>query len=98
MSASICFKNLWDGVAPSRPLPYLVDFSFSGNGDLEVIVSAPYFDDPAPPYAPGRMEGLYEYELVEIFISGLPTSVGSDFSNTPYLEIHVGPLSYILHG
>jgi hypothetical protein len=60
---------------------------------LRVEVDAPYYGDPAPPGRPGSVDGLWEYEVVELFLVG---------SNDHYLEIELSPhghhLVLALHG
>uniref|UniRef100_A0A7E4VQK6 UPF0462 protein C4orf33 homolog n=1 Tax=Panagrellus redivivus TaxID=6233 RepID=A0A7E4VQK6_PANRE len=49
---------------------------------IKVSISAPLFDDPEPPFEPGPTDGLWNYEVVELFFA-------NDQGN--YLEIEVGP-------
>lgn len=51
------------------------------DGDLVLSVDAPFHDDPAPDGAPGVTEGLWNHEVVEVFIAG-PAG---------YVEIELGP-------
>ncbi len=53
-------------------------------GALEVTVDAPFHGDPAPPGAPGPTPGLWEYEVVEVFIAGGERAES-------YLEVEMSP-------
>lgn len=72
----------WDG--------RYVDFDTEGvqilledAGDaLKVSVDAPFHGDPAPPGPPGPTDGLWEHEVVELFIAGFGAG---------YLEVELGP-------
>jgi hypothetical protein len=78
--------HTWDGVpvdASERVAVTLV-----GEPDaIVVVVEAPYHADPPPPGPPGSHEGLWEYEVVELFIAG-PAD--------PYVEIELGPHGHFL--
>ena len=50
-------------------------------------VDAPFHGDPAPPGPPGRRPGLWEFEVVELFLVG---------SGGRYLELEVGPHGHFL--
>ena len=52
------------------------------DNDLVLRVEAPLADDPAPKQPPGPVWGLWEYEVVELFL------VGEDGR---YTEIELGP-------
>jgi len=49
---------------------------------IEVVVEAPFHDDPAPASDPGPTDRLWEYEVVELFLLG---------ADERYLEIELGP-------
>jgi hypothetical protein len=76
----------WDG----KPLPReeVAELScFLENGELTVLVEAPYFRDPSPVGKPGSTDELWEYEVVELFLVG---------SREHYLEIELGPHGHYL--
>lgn len=82
----IAIERTWDG-APALPGERVaLDVIASADG-LLVRVDAPHHADPAPPSPPGRCEGLWEYEVVELFLLG---------SGERYLEIEVGPQGHFL--
>ena len=58
---------------------------------LRVAVSAPFHDDPPPPGEPGSTEGLWEYEVVELFVAG-----PADDDAVPYTEIELSPWGHHL--
>lgn len=49
---------------------------------IEVRVEASFHDDPPPDGPAGRLDGLWEYEVVELFLLG---------AGDAYLEIELGP-------
>lgn len=88
MASTVKVDHTWNGRQTAHS--YEVDFSLSAsNGDMEIVINAPFHDDPPPPVSRGKLEGLHDFEVVEIFISGFP--FGNDVADTPYLEIQVGP-------
>lgn len=54
--------------------------------DLVVGVEAPFHSDPPPPGPPGPTSGLWEHEVVELFVAG----PGSD-GEVEYLEVELSP-------
>ena len=88
MSQTLSMNTNWKGDKSSCS-PYQVTFSISpSTGDVQIHVDAPFHDDPAPKAPCGKLEGLHEYEVAEVFISGYPSAYQEE---TPYLEIQVGP-------
>lgn len=51
-------------------------------GRVHLDLDAPYWGDPAPEATVGPCEGLWNYEVVELFIAG---------AGTRYLELELGP-------
>lgn len=49
---------------------------------LEVGVEAPFHADPPPPHERGRVDELWQYEVVELFLLG---------ADEHYLEVELGP-------
>jgi hypothetical protein len=60
---------------------------------FEVRVDAPLHEDPVPPGPPRSLDGLWRYEVVELFLLGV---------DERYLEIELSPhghhLVLVLHG
>jgi hypothetical protein len=62
--------------------------AFEGAGEqLDLSFDAPYFDDPPPPMAAGPAPGLWDFELIELFIAG---------PDDEYLELEFGPHGHYL--
>lgn len=76
----------WDG----KPIP-AAEVSqvrcFIENGELTVLVDAPFFNDSPPPAKPGSTDELWEHEVVELFLLG---------RDERYLEIELGPHGHYL--
>ena len=77
--------RLWGGQPAPAPGPQL-RLSF-GLSNLVVEVSAPFHGDPAPVAAPGSLHGLWDYEVVELFLLG---------DRECYLELEFGPHGHYL--
>jgi hypothetical protein len=54
---------------------------------LELEFDAPYFGDPPPPMAAGPAPGLWDFEVIELFIAG---------AGDEYLELEFGPHGHYL--
>ena len=62
---------------------------------IEIRVDAPYHGDPAPPGPEGSFDGLWDFEVVELFIAGEPTAQTSE-GEVPYTEIELSPHGHYL--
>lgn len=81
MEQSWTIERLWNGV-PAR-LDERVQLSFRlESQSLRLQVEAPHHGDPAPAGPPGAFPGLWDYEVVELFLLAEPDR---------YLEIELGP-------
>ena len=58
-----------------------------GRGTLAIAIEAADYGDPAPPSPPGAFPGLWEYEVVELFLLG---------EDERYLELEFGPHGHFL--
>lgn len=77
MRLEIC--QTWDG----RPVAESASVCVAVVGKrLHVVVDSPYYGDPPPSSPTGRLDGLWDHEVVELFIRG----AGGD-----YTEIELGP-------
>jgi len=76
----------WDGLPLAEK--ERVEVRISGFKEfLLVEIEAPYYGDPAPPGPVGSTPGLWEFEVVELFICG---------PGEQYSEFEVGPLGHFL--
>jgi hypothetical protein len=76
----------WDG----QPIPeneVAQVECFIENRELTVLVDAPFFGDAPPPSPPGSTDGLWEHEVVELFLLG---------ADSRYLEIELAPHGHYL--
>ncbi|XP_063864755.1 uncharacterized protein LOC135102951 isoform X2 [Scylla paramamosain] len=71
----------WNDQPLSTPL---VEITLQGfEAGVEMNVTAPFYNDPAPPGTPGKpFYGLWDYEVVEMFFLN---------KNDEYLEVELGP-------
>jgi hypothetical protein len=58
-----------------------------GTETLAITIDAPYHGDPAPDEPAGRLWGLWNFEVVEVFIGGI---------DQRYLELEFGPHGHYL--
>lgn len=66
---SLTIARTWDGL--EIPVSERVQILAGVSADALVLhVDAPYFGDPPPPGSAGPCEGLWAYEVVELFIEG----------------------------
>ena len=75
--------HTWDGEPLELSERVAVVLEPRENG-LRIGVDAPFHGDPPPPGPPGPTEGLWNHEVVEIFIAGPGDPV-------PYTEIELSP-------
>jgi len=93
--ATICLRvaRTWDGAPVPESAWATVRCSAAPGGDLRIDVESPFYDDPAPSAPPGPTDGLWNYEVVELFLLG---------HGERYLEIELGPRGHqhclLLHG
>jgi hypothetical protein len=75
----------WDGVPVADGERVRVTLALEAS-HLRLAVDAPFHADPPPPGPPGPTPGLWEHEVVEVFVAGdgPPDAV-------PYTEVELGP-------
>ena len=59
------FGNRWDGEEDEKV--YEIEFTRTSS-ELSVKVKSKFYNDPAPPAPAGYMMGLWDYEVVELFL------------------------------
>ena len=64
----VVIDRLWDGRVAHPGEVARLELTRTPDG-LEVFVDAPYHGDRAPPSEPGPTDGLWEYEVVELFLA-----------------------------
>jgi len=89
-AATYQITQQWNGVA--LPAADAIHISFSSASThpshLQIDVDAPLYNDPKSPTAqPGPVDGLWDYEVVEVFLLG---------SEQRYLEVEIGPHGHYL--
>ena len=76
----------WDGQELAAAERSFLDLSMQGD-TLEVSMEAPFGGDRAPPQPPGSTPGLWEYEVLELFLLG---------ADQKYTEMEFGPFGHYL--
>lgn len=80
----------WDGSAIAESEQVIFEISAEDDG-WRIGVDAPFHGDPAPPGKPGPTDGLWDYEVAELFI------VGRDHGSEPlYIELELSPHGHYL--
>jgi hypothetical protein len=79
---SFTIAHTWDGEAIEEHEKVHVELYPLDDGGLEIELSAPFHRDPEPPGDQGPFWGLWDYEVVEVFLVG---------ENGRYLEAEFGP-------
>ena len=76
----------WDGREIADSERATLDLSLRGD-TLEIAMEAPFHGDRAPPHPPGSTPGLWEYEVLELFLLG---------EDQRYTELEFGPFGHYL--
>lgn len=77
--------RLWSG-QPLAPEQHAELRLAAAGDDLLLTVDAPFHGDSPPPGAPGPTPGLWEHEVVELFVAGPGTDEAFE-----YLEVELSP-------
>lgn len=82
----ISINHTWNGMAVDPPECGTVEVAVIADA-LTVRVEAPFHGDRPPALPAGSTDGLWEYEVVELFLLG---------EDDAYLEIEMGPHGHFL--
>ena len=76
-------SGTWDGGPLSAQEFARVELRLDADRDeVTVATQAAFFGDPKPDAPPGRLDGLWNFEVVELFLLG---------ADQRYLELEFGP-------
>ncbi|MGV3525055.1 MAG: hypothetical protein ACO1RX_12565 [Candidatus Sericytochromatia bacterium] len=78
----LLIAQTWNGHAVPRAEQIALELELRTQG-LLFDFEAPFYDDPAPQAPPGSLDGLWDYEVVELFVGQAGTA--------RYTEIELGP-------
>lgn len=76
--------HTWNGVALAKSDEAVFELTWLPNGDLNIVVDAPFANDPRPNCEKAACWELWNFEVVEIFLVGSGDPV-------PYTEIEISP-------
>ncbi len=62
--------RLWTGEPAEDAEAVELELFLDQGRNLQVRIEAPYHGDPAPRQPPGPLDGLWEFEVVEVFLVG----------------------------
>lgn len=82
----IVIDRQWDGALATADERVLLHLCVDA-GHLDLDIDAPFHRDPAPDAPPGRVPGLWNYEVVELFLFA---------ADDHYLELEFGPHGHFL--
>ena len=83
---TLAIEHTWDGLEAEADERCHVDLCLSDTA-LNVDIDAPFHNDPAPNAPAGSLDGLWEFEVVEVFLRG---------QGDRYLELEFGPFGHYL--
>lgn len=82
MTVNLSIERFWHGAPLPAAACAVLQLQLLTSGDLRVDFDAPFHNDPPPPSAPGITPQLWNFEVIELFISG---------QHEHYLELEFGP-------
>jgi len=84
---SVRIESEWNG-APVDPEHWITVHLLDAEPGIQLRLTAPFYGDPPPPTGPvGPTDGLWEFEVVEVFIAG---------PGDRYLEVELSPTGHYL--
>ena len=84
--ATYCIRRTWDDQPITTDEQVQIHLTTLDEG-IQVVIDAPYHNDPAPTHPSGSCWKLWEHEVVEIFLVG---------RNGQYTEFEFGPHGHYL--
>lgn len=78
-------NQTWNGHALAAKEQIQIELEHRPKG-LLIDFSAPFYDDPAPAAEPGPTDGLWDYEVLEVFMA----------NGQRYTEVELGPHGHYL--
>lgn len=88
---TLTVASTWDG-QPLAERDWVYVTLECGRQDLRIDVDAPFHGDPAPLGPPASTEGLWRYEVIEVFVASDAEESGS----VRYTEIELSPHGHYL--
>jgi hypothetical protein len=85
----------WNGLQRAGREPAVVFELRADPSGYLIEIDALYHFDPAPPHPPGSCDGLWQFEVVELFIA-TAAEPGADVNAGRYLELEFGPHGHYL--
>ena len=82
----LVIANTWDGESIGEEERVTIDLELSDT-TMNVDIDAPFHNDPPPETPAGSLDGLWEFEVVELFLRG---------DADTYLELEFGPFGHYL--
>ena len=87
MKHTLRIEHTWDGQPLTPSEVVVLRYHIAESGFLKIEIDAPFHGDPAPSTNAGSCWGLWEYEVVELFLVD---------ENGHYLELEFGPHGHYL--
>jgi hypothetical protein len=87
---TLCIDKTWNGGAIGADERVQLELGLADDS-LRVLVDAPFHGDSPPPMPPGSTPGLWNHEVVELFVAS--SAAGGVVH---YLELELGPFGHHL--
>lgn len=87
MNHTLRIEHTWDGQPLAHTEIVVLSYHIAETGNLEIQIDAPFHGDPAPSATAGSLWGLWDFEVVELFLVD---------ENGHYLELEFGPHGHYL--
>lgn len=83
-SNEFVIAHTWDGIELAQTQRASVEVNWLANGDLQILVDAPFARDPKPDCRATACWELWNFEVVELFLVGAGDPA-------PYTEVEISP-------